>query len=111
LVSLYILNAARQHGVPRVTLMRMAANVAIDYLFGAIPLLGDVFDVYWKANLRNVNLLRQHLRTSPAEERRSRVGDWLFMAGLILGLIAILIGSLGLAYFIVLSLADLVTHR
>ena len=101
----------RQHGVPRVTLMRMAVNVAVDYLLGAVPLLGDVFDVYWKANQRNVNLLRQHLQTSPAQERRSRIADGLFMVALVLVLIAILIGSLTLAYFIVTRLAELITHR
>jgi hypothetical protein len=110
LVSLYILNAARQHGVPRVTLMRMASNVAIDYLLGAVPLLGDVFDVYWKANLKNVALLRQHLAAAPAQERRSRIGDWLFMVFLMLGLIAILIGSLTMAYFIVVGLAHLLAR-
>ena len=91
--------------------MRMAVNVAVDYLLGAVPLVGDVFDVYWKANQRNVSLLRQHLLTSPAQERRSRIGDWLFMVALVLGLIAILIASLTLAYFIALRLAELVTHR
>jgi hypothetical protein len=97
LVSLYILNAARQYGVPRVTLMRMAANVAVDYLLGSVPLLGDMFDVYWKANLKNVALLRQHLLAAPAQERRSRISDWLFMGVLVLTLIAILIGSLTVA--------------
>jgi hypothetical protein len=104
-VSLYILNSARQHGVPRVTLMRMAANVAVDYLLGAVPILGDFFDVYWKANLKNIALLRQHLDANPAQERHSRIGDWLFMGLLMFGLVAILLGSLTLAYFIVSSVA------
>jgi hypothetical protein len=111
LVSLYILNAARQHGVPRVTMMRMAANVAIDYLLGAVPFLGDAFDVYWKANLRNVELLRQHVAAPPVQERRSRTMDWLFMVALMLGLIAILACSIAMAYFIISSLAHLIMHH
>src|SRR5579885_3759626 len=43
LVSLYILAAARRYGVPRVTVLRMAANVAIDLALGAVPVFGDVF--------------------------------------------------------------------
>ncbi len=111
LVSLYILNSARQHGIPRVTLMRMAANVAVDYLVGAVPILGDFFDVYWKANLKNVALLRQHIDANPILERRSRIGDWLFMGLLMFGLIVLLIGSLTVAYFIVSGLAHLVARN
>jgi hypothetical protein len=109
-VSLYILNAARCYGVPRATLLRMAANIAIDYALGSIPLLGDISDVYWKANLKNVALLQQHLAVTPAEERRSRRGDWLFLSALVIGLLAMLIGSIALAYFIAFRLAEFLTR-
>ena len=42
LASLYILNAGRRYGVPRVTMMRMALNIAIDYVLGAVPLVGAI---------------------------------------------------------------------
>jgi hypothetical protein len=61
LLSVYILFEAARLGVPRVTLLRMAANIALDTLVGAIPLLGDVFDVAWKANKKNVALLNAYL--------------------------------------------------
>jgi hypothetical protein len=48
-------------GASRGTLLRIAGNIAIDALVGAIPVLGDVFDVAWKANLRNVALLERHI--------------------------------------------------
>jgi hypothetical protein len=54
LISLYILAAARRYGVPRATLMRMAFNIAVDTVVGSVPLPGDGFDVYWKANVMNV---------------------------------------------------------
>lgn len=57
-LSVYIIYRARQLGVPLRTRARMAANVAIDLLLGAIPVAGDVFDFAWKANRRNVNLLK-----------------------------------------------------
>src|SRR5690242_15601848 len=57
-VSIYILKVASRCGVPRVTLVRMAMNIAIDYVSGIVPFVGDAFDVYWKANLKNVELLK-----------------------------------------------------
>ena len=50
---------AFQRGVPRVTLVRMALNVGIDALVGAIPIVGDLFDFGWKANRRNLRLLER----------------------------------------------------
>lgn len=93
LASLYILNAGRRYGVPRVTMLRMAANIAVDYLVGMIPLAGDAFDVVWKANQKNVALLRRHVLATPAEERRARRGDWLVLAGLVAVLALLLVGA------------------
>jgi hypothetical protein len=59
-ISLYIVREARSLGAPRHLVARMLTNVAIDGLVGAIPLLGDAFDVMWRANRRNVALLRDH---------------------------------------------------
>jgi hypothetical protein len=101
LVSLYILNAARRYGVSRVVLIRMAANIAVDYAFGSLPVLGDVFDVFWKSNQRNVALLRRHLLSEPPVQRRARISDWFFMSGLILVLLAALAGSVFLAYSLI----------
>ena len=60
-VSAYIVYEARRLGVPRHLLLRMIANVAIDGMVGAIPVAGDFFDVVFRANRRNVQLLRRHL--------------------------------------------------
>jgi hypothetical protein len=61
LMSLYIVNEARALGAPRLLVGRMVANVALDGVVGAVPLVGDVFDVAWRANRRNMALLRDHL--------------------------------------------------
>jgi hypothetical protein len=57
----YIIKEAHRLGADNSVLGRMGANVAIDMLIGTIPLIGDLFDIGWKANTRNVALLRDHL--------------------------------------------------
>lgn len=70
-LSLYIVKAASQLGVPRPVRARMYLNIAIDAALGAIPILGDVFDVVWRANLRNVTLLERSLVAPRAVARES----------------------------------------
>lgn len=59
-VSLWVVAEARRLGAPKTLVARMLANVAIDGLAGSVPLVGDIFDVAFKANIRNLELLRQH---------------------------------------------------
>jgi hypothetical protein len=99
-VSLYILQAATKAGVPRVTVARMALNIALDYIVGIVPVIGDLFDVYWKANNRNVALLRRHAQATPAQERRLEWGDRLFVYGLMALLLVLLAGCIVAAYAI-----------
>ena len=100
LLAVYILHEARRRGVSRVTLSRMAANVAIDALVGSVPVAGDVFDVYWKANQRNVDLLDRHVATGGVQSRHSRVSDGLFF-GMILFLAACaVVGGLVITFFL-----------
>jgi uncharacterized protein DUF4112 len=61
LMALYIVREARALGAPPFLIARMLANVALDGVVGAVPLVGDVFDVAWRANRRNMALLRRHL--------------------------------------------------
>ena len=60
-LSLYIVYEAHKLGAPKHLLARMLGNVALDGMFGAVPIAGDVFDVLWRANRRNVRILREHL--------------------------------------------------
>lgn len=60
LVSAYIIREAHEMGVPAWVKWRMGWNVFIDWLIGLVPLLGDIFDVGWKANKRNVALIKKH---------------------------------------------------
>ena len=60
-LSLFIVHEAYQLGAPGHVIARMLGNVAVDGVFGAVPLVGDAFDVLWRANRRNVRLLREWL--------------------------------------------------
>ena len=60
-VSSYLIWEARQLGASRLVIARMIANSAIDTLLGAVPIAGDAFDVMFRANLKNIALLRAHL--------------------------------------------------
>ena len=64
--SLYIVFEAAQLGLPREKLARMLANVAIEVVAGSVPVLGDLFDAGFKANLRNLAILEGHLRATGA---------------------------------------------
>jgi len=59
----YIIWEARQLGLPRWKIARMIGNVAVDTALGAVPLAGDVFDIFFKANERNMRIIHDHLGT------------------------------------------------
>lgn len=62
LVSAYIVLRARSCGAGNGLVARMLGNVLLDTVVGSIPVLGSIFDVYFKANNRNIRLLRHHLQ-------------------------------------------------
>ncbi|MFW2587565.1 DUF4112 domain-containing protein [Sagittula sp. SSi028] len=65
--SLYIVKLAHDCAVPKRTLARMGMNIGVDWVIGTVPLIGDIFDIGWKANLRNAALLRRHVDTVSPE--------------------------------------------
>jgi hypothetical protein len=71
LLALYIVREARALGAPRLLIARMLANVALDGVVGAVPVAGDLFDVAFRANRRNVALLLQHLERADRKRRRA----------------------------------------
>jgi hypothetical protein len=85
--SCVIVLAGWIRGIPYVALLRMLANLAMDVLIGSIPLLGDAFDIAWKANRRNYALLTRHL----AEPRKHTWRDWIFLSLLMLTLALLLL--------------------
>ena len=70
-ISLLIVHHAWQAGASKLTLVRMLGNVGVDFVVGAIPFLGDLFDFAFKANRRNARLLEQHLHKQAARAGRA----------------------------------------
>jgi hypothetical protein len=60
-LSAYILYEATRLSAPKTLLLRMVANIGIDTVVGAIPVVGDIFDIAWKANKKNASLLHAYL--------------------------------------------------
>jgi Domain of unknown function (DUF4112) len=73
LLASYIIWEARQLGLPRWKIARMIGNVAFDTAVGAIPVAGDAFDLFFKANQRNLRIIHEHLKISPKEIEGSAV--------------------------------------
>ena len=83
--SCIIVLAAFVRGVPLVTVARMVVNLVIEVGVGMVPVLGNLFDIGWRANRRNYHLLEQSLTGA----RRDTWKDWVFMGLLALGLIVL----------------------
>jgi len=87
IASCILVLAAWIRGVPYVTIARMVANIGIEVVVGAIPLVGDAFDIAWRANRRNYALLTGSLY----EPRKYTIQSWIFLAGLCLVLFLLML--------------------
>jgi hypothetical protein len=105
LVSFYILVAGVRYRVPKVTLLRMGLNIGIDYLLGSLPLVGDVFDAWWKSNQMNIELLRSRATVSASEARKGTLSDWIFVGLIILLLAGLAIGAAAVSISLLLLIA------
>jgi hypothetical protein len=99
-VAAYALVLATRLGAPPVIVARMAMNVLIDVATGTIPVLGDIFDVGWKSNRKNVQLL-EHYQANPEKTKR---GSWLVMILLLLVIVAAIVG----VFYVLKELVQLV---
>jgi hypothetical protein len=83
-----ILVIAAQLGVPKVILARMGINIAINTVIGAIPIFGDIISIWFRSNVKNVDLLERSLGR---QTKRATLNDWLFVIALIVGLLVFLV--------------------
>ena len=100
LASLYILAAGVRYRVPKITLLRMGFNIGLDYIVGSLPVVGDLFDAWWKSNQRNTDLLRRRATVSAEEAKRGRMSDWLFVGLITLVLLGLLFGSIAVTVYL-----------
>ena len=100
IVSFYILASGVRYRVSKATLLRMGFNIGMDYVFGAVPIIGDLFDAAWKSNQKNVELLRRRATVTAPDARRGEISDWLFVSLIALVLLALLAGSIVVAFYL-----------
>jgi hypothetical protein len=93
--SLFLL--ALRRGVPNVVLLRMALNVGVDALLGILPVIGDLFDLGFKANRRNLALIEQSSPAPGALTPARNLSHWLFVGALLFVVAAALCVPLVLA--------------
>jgi hypothetical protein len=94
--SCAIIVQAHRMRAPRVVQLRMLANIGLDLIIGAIPLLGDVADACWKSNTRNFALLERHAAAPVA----ATAGDWLFVIGIVAGVLGMALIPLFVLYWL-----------
>ncbi len=104
-ISIYILWQVVQFNLPKTILLRMVFNIAIDALVGAVPILGDLFDMGWKANTKNVTLLEAHLQEPTQSRRADQRFLWLLFGGLLTALIALSVITVVVLAFVVKALS------
>ena len=104
LIALYILISAVRYRVPKITLLRMGVNIAIYFLVGLMPWVGDLFDVWWKPNIRNLKLLSSRATVSAEEVRKGRKSDWIFVGVIVGVLLALLFTTLAIWVFFIWSM-------
>jgi hypothetical protein len=97
-VGAWLIAEAANFGVPRIVLGRMVLNLLVDLGIGAIPLLGDVYDVFFRSNSRNLDLFRRHALDPGASTR----GERAFFVGLLLAIV----GTLWLAFLALRAVID-----
>ncbi|MEM9276073.1 MAG: DUF4112 domain-containing protein [Cyanobacteria bacterium P01_F01_bin.143] len=96
----YIIIEAARMGTSRDIIWQMVGNILFDSLAGTVPVVGDLLDVAWKANVRNMALLESHLSVSEQEEEQIKENNLLFLIGLIVLLLIIVVGFAVVTFFL-----------
>jgi hypothetical protein len=102
--ALALIQAARQ-GVPKIILARMSVNILLNELIGIVPLFGDIFSFWFKSNARNHELIKQHARNGGFGRKATR-GDWLFVIGVLVALVAIVLTGLAVTAYVIAQIVQ-----
>ena len=90
LAGAIVVESLRQR-ISRYAILRMAANIAIDTVIGAVPVLGDLFDAGWKGNQKNLAILERHLAEPSVSKHADRTFVLLIGGGLLLLCLTVII--------------------
>lgn len=104
MVSAMALIQAARYGVPKIILGRMATNILLNELIGIVPVIGDAFSFWFKSNARNHELIKQHT----TGRRKAGRGDWIFVFGVLVVLVAIVCVGIAVSLFVLGQLLQLV---
>lgn len=99
-LSTYIIYTGARLGASKRTLLKMVGNVILESIIGLVPIVGDIFDIAWRANMRNVELLRTESRLTVRSERSSQQVAFLLAAGAGIFLVLLLVISLFLVLWL-----------
>lgn len=100
LIGTIILGLATRLRVPRIVLARMSLNLLINGVVGAIPIVGDLFSVWFQSNMRNASLLRE-AAMKPDRETRP---DWFYVGGIVGGTVALMLLAIAFVVWVVAKL-------
>ena len=89
-----LLFLATKAGVPRIVILRMSFNIFINMVVGAIPIIGDLFSIWFKSNLQNAQILHRHCQTTTPV---TTLIDWVYVSGIVISMI--LIFGLAIVFF------------
>ncbi|MEY2506822.1 MAG: hypothetical protein QOH01_1151 [Verrucomicrobiota bacterium] len=107
LVSAIALVQAVRVGVPKVLLLRMAANIFVNEIIGVVPVVGDAFSFWFKSNARNYEILKHHrLGSSPP-----RASDWVFVVGILAALVVVVCVGIAISLLILGALVRVMFTR
>ena len=104
-LSMYIIAEAVRGGLPRAIILRMALNLALEMVIGTIPLIGDLFDMTWKANLRNMRLVESYT----AAPQKSVVASKGLLWGVVIGFLLLTAAVLCVGFLIIAALWSAIT--
>lgn len=104
--SLYIIVRAAAIGCPPSVLLRMGLNLLVDNMLDLIPVLGNFFDFFWRANNKNITLLERYLSDPRRTVRSSRVVVWLTVLFLLAMMVLFFVG----AYYLAVWIFSLLPH-
>jgi hypothetical protein len=103
MMSLIVIWRGSRMGLPRIVVLRMLTNAAVDFVIGAVPLAGDAFDLWFKVNERNLGLIRRHLERPDTSTRN----DWLIVTGFVTLIVLLVAAAAWLLVEIVSTIAGL----
>ncbi|CAN5327242.1 DUF4112 domain-containing protein [soil metagenome] len=87
--GLYIVSIGVRRGLSKPVVARMLFHLFVDMLVGAVPVIGDAADFFYKSNEKNLRLLEKHVG-EPAQGRMTAAVDWAYLAGSVAGVLGLL---------------------